>query len=409
MTDSPTPLPPEQRRLSRRALLYQATGAGVVLASSPLITRLERAFRVESAFAGTAASKTLNVLSWKGYHDPPWIAEFKRNTGIKVNVAYVGSPAEMFAKVKANPAQYDVILNTAGWFQNYVDSDLILPVDESRVPNIKLISHVFPWRKATTIHGKNYGILYNWGDVPLAWASKQVPGSYDVKKYLNARHQPWDWNILWDPQFKGKVSMFDSPTDVYPMIGLSVGLKDPYHLTPAQLKRVKQKLFDLRPQLRRLTSGYNDQVNQFVSGEAIIGYLNIATVAIDVMKGGVPMIVNHVIKQGVPAWSDNATITKKGGGKKLDAVYAFINYCLSVPWQARFIATSANNGTLDYGQATSQPALKAGLTKKKLNLSLIPQTRDKHFFPSLVFYQSTNRLQEELDIWNEFKLGVGHS
>jgi spermidine/putrescine transport system substrate-binding protein len=399
--------PANPRRLSRRALLYQATGAGVVLASSPLLTRLERAFRVESAAAAPTASDTLNVLSWKGYHDQPWLAEFKRQTGITVNVAYVGSPAEMFAKVRANPGQYDIILNTAGWFENYVNDDLILPVDESRVPNIKLISNVFPWRKATTVNGKNYGVLYNWGDVPLGWVTTAVPGNLNVKKYLNAKSQPWDWNILWDPQFKGRVSMFDSPTDVYPMIGLAVGLKNPYHLTPAQLDRVKQKLFDFRPQVKRLTSGYNDQVNQFVSHEAVIGYINIATVAVDVNKAGVPMKVNHIMKQGVPAWSDNATITKEGGGAKIDAVYNFMNYELSIPWQARFIAASANNGTLDYQQATSPAAVRAGLTKPKLALSLIPQTRDKHYFPSLVFYQSTNVLKEELDIWNEFKLGIG--
>ena len=105
-------------------------------------------------------------------------------------------------------------------------------------------------------------------------------------------------------------------------------------------------------------------------------------------------------------WSDNATITKQGGGKKLDAVYEFMNYELSIPWQARFVAASGNDGTLSYAQATSAAAAKAGLTKKKLAVTLIPQTRDKGFFPSLVFYQSTNVLQKELDIWNQFKLGI---
>jgi spermidine/putrescine-binding protein len=406
MSESPNPEFSGPRRLSRRALLYQATGAGVVLASSPLISKLERAFRVPTAMASTSASNTLNILTWEGYHDPHWLAEFTKRTGITVNSANVGAPAEMFAKVRANPAQYDIIYCTAGWFANYVNDDLILPIDESRSPNIKLISNVFPWRNATTVNGKNYGVLYNWGDVPLGWLSNLVPAQYNVKKYLNSQGAPWDWNILWDPQFKGKVSMFDSPTDVYPMIGLAAGLKNPYHLNPAQLKLVKEKLLALRPQIKRLTSGFNDQTNQFVSKEAIIGYLNNALVAVDVNKAGVPFKANHVMKQGTPAWSDNATITKQGGGKKLDAVYEFINYELSIPWQARFVAASGNDGTLSYAQATSPPAVKAGLTKNKLAATLIPQTRDKHFFPSLVFYQSTNVLQKELDIWNQFKLGI---
>jgi spermidine/putrescine-binding protein len=257
------------------------------------------------------------------------------------------------------------------------------------------------------VHGKNYGVLYNWGDVPLGWLANEIPRHYHVSKYLNKQGVPWDWNILWDPQFKGKVSMFDSPTDVYPMIGLAAGLKNPYHLSAAGLKKVKAKLMALRPQVKRLTSGFNDQTNQFVSKEAVIGYLNNALVAVDVNNAHVPFKANHVMKQGTPAWSDNATITKKGGAKKLDAVYKFINYELSIPWQARFIAASGNDGTLSYHQATSAAARRAGLTGKKLAATIIPQTRNPHFFPSLVFYQPTNVLKQELDIWNEFKLGIG--
>src|SRR5436309_2004593 len=104
MSDSPEQNPSEPRRLSRRALLYRAGGAGVVLASSPLISQLERAFKVSRAEAATSAS-TLNILTWEGYHDPSWLAEFKRKTGITVKATNVGAPAEMFAKVKANPGQ----------------------------------------------------------------------------------------------------------------------------------------------------------------------------------------------------------------------------------------------------------------------------------------------------------------
>jgi spermidine/putrescine-binding protein len=408
MSDQPSVPPSQPRRLSRRSLLYKAGGAGVVLASSPLITGLEKRFRFTSdALAATSAKTTLNILTWQGYQDPKWLAEFKAKTGITVHQESVGAPAEMFAKVKANPSQYDIVFCTAGWFSNYVEADLLLPIDESRIPNIKLISNVFPWRRATSVEGKNYGVLYNWGDVPLGWLSSLVPGSYNVSKYLNKQGVPWDWNILWDPQFKGKVSMFDSPTDVYPMIGLAAGLKNPYHLSPAGLAKVKAKLLQLRPQIKRLTSGFNDQTNQFVSKEAILGYLNNALVTVDVNKAGVPFKANHVMKQGTPAWSDNASITKAGGGKKLDAVYQFINYELSIPWQARFVAASGNDGVLSYSQAVSKQAKAHGLSAKKLGVTLIPQTRDPKFFPSLVFYQSTNVLQQELNIWNEFKLGIG--
>jgi spermidine/putrescine-binding protein len=191
------------------------------------------------------------------------------------------------------------------------------------------------------------------------------------------------------------------------MIGLAAGLKNPYVLTPDQLSAVKAKLLQLRPQIKRLTSGFNDQTNQFASGEAIIGYLNNPLVAVDVVKAGHPFGIQNTMKQGTPAWSDNASITAQGGGNKLDAVYNFINYELSVPWQARFVAASGNNGTLSYTQAVSSPSVSAGLTAAKLKDTLIPAAKDPSFFPALSFYQSTNVLQQQLTIWNEFKLGIG--
>ena len=91
----------------------------------------------------------------------------------------------MFAKVKASPGQFDIIYNTAGWYDQYVQSDLIMPIDESKVPNVKEISDAFPWRDATSVEGTNYGILYTWGAQPLGWNEAEVPGDYDISQYVD--------------------------------------------------------------------------------------------------------------------------------------------------------------------------------------------------------------------------------
>jgi spermidine/putrescine-binding protein len=358
-----------------------------------------------SASTGSGA-KELNVLTWETYHDKAWLDEFQKQTGIKVNAVNVGSPAEMFAKVRANPGQFDLVLATAGWFQNYVKAGLLAPVDESKAPNVANIKLGFPWRDATSVDGKNYGILYNWGDQPLAWIPKDIKG-LDLSKYENSKGQLDDWNVLWDPALKGKVSIFDDPTSVEPMVPLALGYKNPYQLNDQQFAAFKNKLNDLRPQIKRLTSGYDDQTSQLATGEASTAYLNIVSIQTALAKKGIKLDVNHLVKQGVPAWSDNYAITKDGGAKKLDAVYKFINYTESVPWQARFIAQSTNSGTLDYAQATSPQAVKAGLTKDKLAPTLIPATRaGDAFFSKMLFFQPVEDLQKRLDAWNEFKLGL---
>jgi spermidine/putrescine-binding protein len=352
---------------------------------------------------GGGSSDEINILTWEGYHQEPWLQEFTKETGIKVNATSVGSPAEMFAKVKASPGQFDIIYNTAGWFDQYVAEDLIVPIDESKVPNVSEISEAFPWRDATSVDGTNYGILYTWGASPLGWNSDVIPGDFDISRYVNDEGVPDDWNIFWDEQFKGNVTIFDDPTSVEPMIPLAIGIENPYQLTDEQFGQFEQKLFELRPQLKKLTSGFDDQANTLITGEATIGYINHDLVILEANKKGVPIEANHTVHQGVPAWSDNATLTKEGGATKEDAVYEFINASTAVPWQARLVKTTGNSGTLSYDQAIDE-----GVTEEELEPTLIPQTRQGDaFFDVLLFFQAPEDLDRRLEVWNEFKLGIG--
>lgn len=347
---------------------------------------------------------TLNVLSWETYHDTAWLDEFTEETGITVNVVNVGSADEMFAKIKANPNQFDIALVTSGWFDNYKNADLLEPIDAGKIEAEP--DPGFDWQSVASSEGTQYGVLYNWGNQPLAWLPGSIPNTPELAKYLDDQGRPNDWNILWDPAFTGQVSIFDDPTSVLPMIPLALGIEDPYNLTDEQFTEVQAKLDELRPQIKRLTSGFNDQTTQFANGEASIGYLNnIASVAA-LKQDGKELLVNNEVKQGVPAWSDNYAITHAGAAKA-DSVYKFINYTLTVPWQARFVAASGNSGALSLAQAQSPEAVDAGLTQEALDATLIPATASGDaFFDSLKFFQPVEDLNKRVELWNQFKLGI---
>lgn len=356
---------------------------------------------------GSSSGGSLSILTWDGYDEPEWLEEFEQETGISVKATNVGSPAEMFSKVKANPGQFDIVLATAGWFPQYVEAGLLEEIDTSKIPNMENIELGFDWEEATSVDGTLYGVLYNWGNQPLAWIPKDVEG-LDLSKYENENGELDDWNVFWDPALKGKVSIFDDPTSVEPMVGLALGFENPYQLDEEEFEEFEKKLLELRPQVKRLTTGYDDQSAQLASGEASVAYLNIISIAANLKSEGITLDVNNAVEQGVPAWSDNMAITKEGGGKKLDAVYEFMNASLDLGWQSRFVAASANSGTLNYEQATSSEAKAAGLTPEKLEETLIPATKQGDaFFETQKFFQPVEDLQRRLDVWNEFKLGLG--
>lgn len=387
-------------KIRRPSVLRGARAVGAVMSACLMVGGF-------TACGGSSSedSQTLNMLTWQGYHEQEWLDKFTEETGIKVNAVNVGSPDEMFAKVKANPGQFDVALVTSGWYDNYAQADLLEPIDAAKITAEPELG--FDWKGAASSDGTQYGVLYNWGDQPLAWIKDSIPNTPELAKYLDEQGRPNDWNMFWDPAFTGKVSIFDDPTSVLPMIPLALGMDDPFNLTAEQFTQVQEKLGALRPQVKRLTSGYNDQVTQFANGEATIGYLNIISEVGMLAEEGKTLEVNHEVKQGVPAWSDNYSITKAGAAKS-DSVYKFINYTLETPWQARFIGASSNSGTLNLQQAQSPEAVEAGLTPEALEGTLIPATAaGDAFFSKMRFYQPVEDLNKRVELWNEFKLGIG--
>jgi spermidine/putrescine-binding protein len=384
--------------LTRRAILRKGAGIGALAVVGPGLLAA-----CGDGDEGSSDADTLNVLTWQGYHLTPWLEEFGDKTGITVKASNVSSPAEAFSKVKAAPDQYDVVLVTGGFFDQFVESDLLVPIEDNRIPNIKNVDPAFPYREATSVDGTNYGVLYQWGDQYMGWNVEEIPGSYDLDQYLNEKGEPDDWNIFWDPQLEGKVSMFDDPVSAFPVIPLALGIEDPYNLTDEQFEQVQTKLLELRPQITSLSTGANGQAASFTNGQAQVGYMLNTSVNDLAAEKGVEIGQQHVVRQGVPAWSDNAAITKEGGGNKLDACYEFINEGLSLPWMKRLQLEYVGNTPMSYDTARS-----AGLTDADLSKTLIPLSREgDDFFNKLKFFKTANEEDRRLQMWDEFKLGIG--
>ena len=87
-----------------------------------------------------AAAKELRVLTWEGYAEPDWVDPFKAATGADVSIVYTGSVDEMFAKMQGSKgADFDVVAFDTSSFKRYMDSNLIQPIDLSKVANAQNI------------------------------------------------------------------------------------------------------------------------------------------------------------------------------------------------------------------------------------------------------------------------------
>lgn len=386
-----------QRYTRRHALGLAALGAGVAIGLPACGGGggTTSAATTGGTTSGTESFKgeTLNLFTWASYHEKEWLAEYEKSRGVKINVQLYGSVPGGFAKVQSNPDAFDLILATSGWLENYADAGLIVPVDEGQVESMGNITSELPWREATEYKNSLYGILYNWGDEPLCWLPDSVSGTPD------------SWKFLYEPSLKGKVSLVDDPTTVMPFIPIMLGFEEPFDLNEQQFKEMSEALMELQGQVTHVSASIEDQTNDFANGQVTAGVLYNVSTQVALRENGITL-EQTIPKEGAAVWTDNYAMTK-AGEKKAALCYDFINYTLSIPWQARFAAETSNTSVLSLEEAESKEAVEAGLNKKALDSTLLPLTAEgEAFFSKLKVLKRVPNLEEWLNLWNEFKTGL---
>ena len=143
------------------------------------------------------AEDPITIFTWETYHEDAWIAEWTKATGIPVKVVRTGSVDEMFAQTQSGAIQADIIYIDSGSLKRYKDSNLIAPIDVSKIANAGNVTAGLKYPERNSIDGKLLGLPYNWGTQPLMFDESVVTSGTD------------SWGVLWDTKYKGKVNLFD--------------------------------------------------------------------------------------------------------------------------------------------------------------------------------------------------------
>jgi spermidine/putrescine transport system substrate-binding protein len=343
------------------------------------------AFAIGKGATRAFAGEEITIMTWETYHDDPWLEEYTKKTGVKVNVIRFGSNDESFEKLRSGAVVADMTIADTGSLERFYKAGLIVEIDPAKFPGAANIAKGMNFPASTTIDGKVVAVPYNWGTQPLMFNTEVVPSPPDT------------WKSLWDKKYEGKVSIPDDAYTVFPMVAIATGAKDPFNLTDAEFETVAQAFRDLHSQIKTLARGFDDQTAIFGSGDADIGFcLNISSV-FALQKQGKP--ASYTYPPGTLAWIDCNCLTPTG--VKRQVIYDFVNETLSPAWQARFINTSGNNGILDY-----ETAMKAGVTEEAMKKSNIPDMKDPTFWEKMIFFRNTENYDRRLEIWNAFKAGT---
>ncbi len=224
---------------------------------STLITSLLAAAAVQAQ-----EEKVLNVYNWSNYIAPGVIADFEKETGIKVRYDNFDNNEIVHAKLVAGKTGYDVVVPSSYWAKLQADGGLLQKLDKSKLPNLKNLDPAFQASLGRLDPGNQYMVNWLWGYTTIGINVDKV------KAALGGTPMPDNvWDLFFKPEYLSKlktcgVSVLDSATEVVPAALHYLG-KPAYSKNIADYQAVPALLKAIRPHVTLFSSsGYiNDMAN----------------------------------------------------------------------------------------------------------------------------------------------------
>ncbi len=281
-----------------------------------------------SAHSGGAADaeRVMNLYIWSDYLAPKTLSKFEKQTGIKVNAAYYDTNEALDAKLLAGGSGYDVVVPTASYFERQIKAGAYLPLDKSKLPNLKNMDPQLMAKVAFHDPGNAHGVIYLWGTNGIGYNEKMV-------KALLPDAPLDSWRMVFDPKVASKVakcgiSVLNSPAEMMRAVFSYLG-KDPNSQNPEDLAQGEAVLMKIRPYIRSINS--SEYIEALANGDlcVAVGYngdiLQARDRAQDANKG--IEIKYSIPKEGTILWFDMLAIPKDAPHPGY--AYAFINFIMT--------------------------------------------------------------------------------
>jgi spermidine/putrescine-binding protein len=325
---------------------------------------------------------TLSLLVWEGYADPSFVHAFEQKYHCKVSASYMGSSDELVAKLRGGSASsYDVISPSSDVATSIVASGLAAPLDLAKLPAYPQLSAALTSLPLVKSTGRVYGVPFMWGPNPLLYDTRAFDGPPD------------SWNVFWDQRNRGKLSVWDDLSTVY-MAAQVLGYDRPdpsmlYNLSDDQLDKVKAKLLELKPNIRKMWTTGGELTNLFENREITAG-MGWPLMTNQLRKANFP-IGETIPKENTTGWIDHLMITAASENKEL--AEKFLEFMIEAETQKQVSAVT--------GYTPANPASSQFMTaeqRKSLHLDDVEAYQKR-----IYFWQNVPRRAKYNEIWNEVK------
>lgn len=276
--------------------------------------------------AKAAEQVDLRVLAWPGYADADMVAAFEQRYKVKVKVSYITSDDEMWLRMGHKQGEnYDVFAVNTAELQRYIDAELATPLEPQTIGN--MAKQLPRFRSLQDIPGVTrdeqvYAIPYTYSEMGLIYN----------KNYFE--QPPTSWQVLWDPQYQGKVLAYNGSAHNYSLAGMVQGVDNPFQQTEQEFKLSTEQLLALR---RNVLTFYSspEEASEFYNQESVaLVFANYGAQQLKQLQDAGADIGYVIPQQGALAWLDCWAMSS--GVKNRDLAHKWIDFTLE-PWVSRLL------------------------------------------------------------------------
>jgi spermidine/putrescine transport system substrate-binding protein len=272
------------------------------------------------ALASKPLEDHLEIFNWSQYDDPSTYKKFTAlpdvsKAGLKIHETYYSSNDELLAKLNAGGTTYDIIAPSQNAVAQLIETNKLLKMDDSLLPNKKNLDPKF--LKAEYDTTGEYHVIKDYGITMFYYNNTIVTEKPETMKDF--------YDLLTKYQPEGRTNLLDGAEEVVPLALMALGL-DANTESQDDFDTVTDFLMSIRKGVTTISaSGYIDDA---IAGKIILG---------QGWNGDVRRIVQGRKKQGditavlckekSEIWSDNWCIPAEAPHPV--AAHAWINWLLT--------------------------------------------------------------------------------
>lgn len=272
-------------------------------------------------------AKILYVYNWNDYIAENTIADFTKETGIKVVYDVYDSNETLEAKLLSGASGYDVVFPSARPFaEKQIAAGVYSDLDKSAISNwANLDSGIL--KSLSTIDANNAKLVpYMWGTTGIGYNVKKV------REILGEGAALDSWSMIFDPKIAQKlaqcgIAVLDDPEDSITSALLWKGM-DPKISDSKALDAAKQAFLGTRANIKYFHS--SQYISDLANGDicVAVGYSGDVFQARDrAEEAGNGIEIAFIIpKEGAARWVDVMAVPNDARNK--DNAMKFINYLL---------------------------------------------------------------------------------